>query len=551
MRRFFFVFLLMGLTAPELSAGPAGVFDVRDFGATGDGKTVETRFLQAAIEACGESGGGTVLIPAGDYVSGTLFLRDHVTLHLVAGATLLGSTDLADYPLTICSFPSYTDLYCGRALVWADRLVDIGIEGNGVIDGRGAAFKDNQPKDDVAREIAADWTDSTRYFPKGIYINRPYIIRFVSCSKVRVDGITLLNSPMWMQHYLNCDTVWIHGIKVNNHGAPNNDMIDIDCCRDVLVSDCIGDSDDDALTLKSTADAPTENVTVTNCIFSSHCNAIKMGTESSGGFKNITISNCVIRPSNDREAHYGEKQGLAGIALEIVDGGVMDRITLSNIAIQGETAPIFIRLGNRARQFRPSAPKPAPGVLRNILISDIVATDAEPLGCSITGVPGSYVENVRLSNIKISFKGGVEKIFTGEVPEVENKYPECAMFGDLPSYGFFCRHVKGLSFSDVDLSFAERDVRPAFHFEDVIGLDLEGISVEATKETPAQVVLKETRQVFIEGCKASPDSVFALLEEGCAEVTALANDFSRAREAFQFGESVSPEVLQESGNRMP
>ncbi|MCA9450185.1 MAG: glycoside hydrolase family 28 protein, partial [Candidatus Omnitrophica bacterium] len=432
-------------------------FNVLDFGAVGDGEAVETQALQNAIEACAQSGGGTVLFPAGNYVSGTLFLRDHVNLHLVSGATLLGSTDLEDFPLTLCSFASYTDNYCGRALLWADGATDIGITGNGTIDGRGAAFRTNRPDDEVAKQIASDWTDETRYIPAGRYINRPYIIRFVSCNKVRVDGITLQNSPMWMQHYLNCDNVWIHGIKVYNHVAANNDMIDIDCCRDVLISDCIGDSDDDALTLKSTADTPTENVTITNCVLSSHCNALKLGTESSGGFKNISITNCVIRPSRDTHAESGRDGGLAGIALEIVDGGAMDRVTLSNIAIHGETAPIFIRLGNRGRQFRPNVDKPAPGTLRNVLISNIVATEAESQGCSITGVPGAYAENVSLSNIRISFKGGVKEPFAGEVPEVENKYPECTMFGDLPSYGFYCRHVKGLSFSQVDLSFHDSD----------------------------------------------------------------------------------------------
>ncbi|NUN97003.1 MAG: pre-peptidase C-terminal domain-containing protein, partial [Candidatus Omnitrophica bacterium] len=227
----------------------SATYSIRDYGAKGDGQTSDTAAIQAAIEACANAGGGTVLFPPGRFLSGTIFLRSHVTLEFDTGSTLLGGTRLEDYPLTLCAFASYTDRYCGRALIWGEGLEDVGIVGRGTIDGQGAVFKDNRPSDEVAAEIAKDWTDPSRHVPKGVYINRPYLIRLVSCSGVRVERITLRDSAMWMQHYLNCDFVTIRGVTVYNHCAANNDMMDIDCCREVLISDCFGDTDDDALTL--------------------------------------------------------------------------------------------------------------------------------------------------------------------------------------------------------------------------------------------------------------------------------------------------------------
>ena len=371
------VVFLLTASAPQTAAdnekppSVRGIFSVTDYGALGDGKNKDTAAIQKAIDAANNASGGT----------GTIYLKSRVTLHIDFGATLLGSTDGDDYPANPCGFRSYTDQYVRQALLWGENLHDVAIIGRGTIDGQGAAFKD------------LPW------------LKRPYAIRLITCRNVLVEGLTLRNSAMWMQHYLACDFVTIRGINVYNHCNGNNDMIDIDCCRDVIVSDCFGDTDDDALTLKSTADRPCENIAITNCILSSHCNAIKMGTESNGGFKNIAITNCVIRPSNVREAYAGTPNGLAGIALEIVDGGVLDGVTISNLSIDGTTAPIFVRLGNRARPFKKNMPKPAMGALRNVVISNIVATGASKTGCSITGLPGHPVRNVTLSNIKLSSAG--------------------------------------------------------------------------------------------------------------------------------------------------
>ncbi|MCA9436458.1 MAG: glycoside hydrolase, partial [Candidatus Omnitrophica bacterium] len=471
--------LLAAILFGTYSVANAGVVEVGDHGAIADGETINTSAIQKAIDACAEAGGGRVHFPAGDYVSGTLFLKDGVYLDLDQGATLLGSTNLEDYPITHCELPSYTDKYVVRALIWGEGLKNVGLVGRGTIDGQGEAFLGNHPPEEELAKIVEGW-DPNRYTPKSVYINRPYIIRLISCRDILVEGLTLKNSPMWMQQYLNCDFVTLRGLNVYNHCNKNNDMIDIDGCRDVIISDCYGDSDDDALTLKSTVQYPTENVTVTNCVLSSHCNALKMGTESSGGFKNIAISNCVIRPSRDEKAMGGRDEGLAGIALEIVDGGVMDGVTISNISIVGETVPIFIRLGNRGRQVTPVSEKPSTGLLRNVILSNIVATQTGNIGCSITGQPDHPVENVTLSNIRLEFAGGMDYEKTDrEVPELPAQYPESVMFGHLPAYGFYCRHVDGLTFENLQVEYLAPDTRPALVCEDVQNLTVSDLQSEA------------------------------------------------------------------------
>ncbi|MBN1342478.1 MAG: glycoside hydrolase family 28 protein [Phycisphaerae bacterium] len=503
-----------------------GWLSVKDFGAVGDGKTKDTAVIQRTIDAASKAGGGTVYLPPGKYLSGTVYLKDRVTLHVAFAATLLGSTELADYPANRCAFRSYTDKYVRQALIWGEGLHDVAITGRGVIDGQGGAYK-GKP-----------------------WLERPYVIRLVSCRNVLIRDVTLLNSPMWMQHYLDCDFVTVRGISVFNHCNGNNDMIDIDCCRDVIVADCFADTDDDALTLKSTADRPTENVTVTNCLLSSHCNAIKCGTESNGGFKNITISNCAIRPSRSTGKVYGRKDGLAGIALEIVDGGTLDRVTISNIVMVGRTAPIFMRLGNRARLFKPDAPKPGVGTFRNVIVSNVVATEAGGYGCAIAGLPGHPIENVTLSDIKIRFVGGgTAKDADRTIEELPQKYPESTMFEVLPAYGFYCRHVKGLTLRNVDVGFEKADHRAALVCEDVRDLDVESLKAQVAAEAKAVVVLDGASEAMIRGCRPyAGTGVFLRIMGQSSGIAVVGNDLTGAKKPFAFGDGVDAGVLRAAGN---
>lgn len=464
----FVVVVLLTLNVAAIAATTSNVYDIERFGAVPDESTVNTAAIQEAIDTCAGAGGGTVLVPPGRFVTGTVFLKDHVRLHLESGATLLGSVDLSDYPVLRCDYPSRSDAYTARALIWGEGLRDVALTGFGTIDGQGAAFHGKVATDDDMAEHAAQYAAEGRFVPEARYFNRPYLIRLISCSDVRVHDLTLRDSAMWMQQYLNCEYVSVRGIKVFNHVGKNNDMIDIDSCRYVTISGCIGDSSDDALTLKSTGADPTEHVTITNCIVASHCNAIKAGTESSGGFRNIAITNCVVKRSEVDTVLAGRREGLAGVALEIVDGGTLDGVVVSNLTVEATTAPIFLRLGNRARAPRVGDPKPPVGTFRNVIISNIVARGASKMGCAIAGIPGHPIENVMLTDIRMEFEGGgTADLVERDVPEVEDQYPESTMFETLPAYGIFARHVAGLTLRNIQLDANTPDARPAVLLDDV------------------------------------------------------------------------------------
>ena len=516
-------------TCPD-GLGAARMIDVRDHGARPDGETLCTAAIQAAIDRCAAEGGGTVTLPAGKWLSGTLRMKSHVTLWLGPGCTLLGSTDPGHYPPTKPAIRSYTDNYVCQSLIAGEDLENVAIRGRGTIDGNGAAFR---------------WRE---------YKNRPYLIRLVNCRDVLVQDVSLRNSAMWMQHYLACDRVRLSGISVWNHVTYNNDGVDIDGCHDVTIDGCTLDSDDDALCLKSTLDRACENVTITNCVISSHCNGIKTGTESNGGFRNITISNCTVCPPRQSEKIYGRQRGLAGIALEIVDGGHLDCVTISNIAIEGVNVPIFMRLGNRARPFSADAPKPGVGTFRNVSVSNIVATGTSNIGCSITGLPGHPIENVSISDIDLGFEGGGTLAHARrEIPEKAESYPESLMFGQLSAYGFYVRHAKGLRLTNVRLRTAEPDARPALVLDDVASALVDGLDATSAADAPAVIRLSQVAGALIRGCRA-PAAVgtFLRLEgKSTSRVSLIGNDLSRAARVVATGPKVAADVLSQSGNRLP
>ncbi len=443
--------------APQLWATD---FPATRFGAVGDGVALNTLAIQKAIDVCAEAGGGRVVIGPGTFLSGTLVMKSHVELHLEKEAILLGSTDAAHYPEMTTSFRFYGDEWVKQSLIFGSELVDIALSGEGVIDGQGAAFQ-----------------VSTKKKPDR-YRDRPYLIRFTRCVGVTVSDLTMRNSAMWMQHYLDCENLIISGITVFNHCNKNNDMIDIDGCKNVEIKDCIGDTDDDALTLKSTSPLACENIRISNCTLSSHCNAIKMGTESTGGFKNISISKCVIKPSAVKEVIYGLPEGISGISLEVVDGGVMEGIVVSDVEMDGPEVPIFIRLGNRARPHRSEIASPGVGSLDGIQIKNIVARNAGVTACSITGIPAFPAKNITLSNLKLQFEGGVEAgTVSDTVPEHLANYPEATMFGTLPASVFYMRHLQNIDISAVEVEFVKPDGRVHLVAEDVEGFSHRGITI--------------------------------------------------------------------------
>jgi hypothetical protein len=426
---------LLTCTATHTRAGT--VYNIMDFGAVGDGAVINTGPINEAVKTCAAAGGGTVLIPPGKFVSGTITLLSGVELHLQRGATLLASTDRRDFPRQPQpSYRSLKDRGGWFALIYAAQASDIGITGAGTIDGNGAL---QQPDPSLFG---------------GDLDGRPRNILLISCSMVRIEGVRMLNSGMWNQHYLDCQDLTIDRIAVYNHSNRNNDGLDLDGCRRVVVANSVFDSDDDGITLKSTGPAMTEDVVITNCIVSSFCNAIKAGTESTGGFRNIAISNCVVKPSRSltHPIFNTPRHGITGISLEIVDGGLMDGVSISNIVIEGTECPLYIRLGNRARKYSADAPEPPVGAMRNLLLENIAARKTGNFSSSITAIPGHYIENVILRGIQFFNQGGLTKeehlSDYESVPEDERGYPQPTVWGNLPSSLLFIRHVKNLLLAD-------------------------------------------------------------------------------------------------------
>lgn len=424
-------------------ASHAAVHDITAYGAVADTTRLSTAAIQRAIDACNAAGGGEVLVPAGDWKTGSIFLKSNVTLRLENGATLYGSTDIKDY------IPVKTDYVSLRThtptiqLIYADKARSVAITGQGTIDGRGAAF----PK--------LTWDDEG--------ITRPHLLRFIQCSDITVSGITLRNSGCWMQHYLACDRLKIQGITVYNRNNYNNDALDLDGCHDVVVSDMIADSDDDAITLKSTSPRLCEDITISNCTVSSHCNGIKLGTETNGGFRNIIIRGVTVKPSADQSTQFFGYDGGIGhsaISLEIVDGGTMTNVDIADITIRGTQCPIFIRLANRARAYSPDVPVENIGSISGIRLHDILIDDAGPGGSSITGLAGHPVRDVELRDITIRHAGGQPET-PAPTDEKVADYPESTMWGILPAQGFWLNHTDGVRISNLRIIPATPDDRPA------------------------------------------------------------------------------------------
>jgi hypothetical protein len=478
------------------------VFAVKDFGALGDRVSLDTRAIQAAIDACAGQGGGVVHCGPGEYVTGTLYLKDNVRLFLAAGAVLLASTDMEDFPSAPSKHPCYTgELVTLKSLIYAEDAVNIGIAGSGTIDGR-------------LEELEVEFG-----FPS--FSLRPRLIHLRGCRRVKVEDVTLRNSATWVQHYKLCEDVVIDGVTVDSRDNPNiekyrfedkpgmnQDGLDIDACRNVRISNCHINSGDDGICLKSRAEAICENVTVTNCTVSTNASAIKLGTESNGGYRNITISNCAVYDTR-----------ISGIDIIEVDGGVCENVTVSNIVMDNvKGAALFVRLSNRGRPLSSDAPAPPTGAMRNVLISNVAATriggccgdehlGIQRIGCSITGIPGHCIEGVTVRDVSIRFiGGGSPQTCLQPVPEKERDYPYPCMFGgDLPAYGFYCRHVGRLRLEGLTLSLEEKDTRPAIVLDDVRDCRVAEVYADTFAETAAVVCSTDSANVVVDDCYGTDD----------------------------------------------
>jgi len=451
-------------------------FNIKDFGAISESKTINTQAIQSAIDKCFADGGGEVVVPAGVFYSGTIFLKSNVYLHLLPGAVLQGSYNPVDYPehdiFAHQKFGTITHdgqwVKYMKALVIADNAENVGIIGQGTVKGagEGEAFQLGLNKDGK---------------PKNIF--------FIGCTNVKLKDVKVLNAAQVTISISKCDKVVVDGLYIDSQVNWNCDGMDIDS-RNVVVSNCIIESEDDALCFKSEyLNTMCENITVTNCVVSSMCNGIKLGTGSRTGFRNITVNNCIIKRNLKNEYFHWKMTNKivsdptttslnTGIELMGVDGGIVENISFSNIVMTDVLSPLFIRVGRRFL-----SPNNTPSVMKNIMVSNITAHTRSIIPTIIAGLEESPVTDIRLSNIRISNPMVVPmesfKNFPSEVKEDNKTYPENRLtFGlKIPAAAFYIRHVEGISMNDITVTYGKDEARPAFYFDDARNIKLRNVMV--------------------------------------------------------------------------
>ena len=495
MRRILPILLLSSLmtvaqaaaVSDDTHVAPKVTITATECGLVPDGTTINTQAMQRAIDGLYAQGGGTIRLKAGTYLTGSIVLKDNITLQIDKGATLLGSTNPEDYRSLDISDDSDRKDNSRLALILADKARNISIVGKGTIDGQGLT---------LALTIDSLHHAGVRIDP--LYNNkrkrpnetaRPKLLLMSRCSNVDIRGVTMRNSACWGLSFDMCDNMRLTGFKVTNRAYWNNDGIDITDCRNVIVSGCRINSADDGICLKSYhTDGSNDSITITNCHITSSASAIKLGTASWGAFRNINIRHIRVKDTFR-----------SAIAIESVDGAHIENINVEDIKARNTGNALFIRLGHRAGA--------APGSIRNISIKGLschipfgrpdIGYDLRgpevnffhnPFPSPISGIPGHNIENITLSDINISCPGRATKGMAyipltdlSRVPECIDEYPEFSMFGELPSWGLYLRHVCGLTLRNVRLEVRDKDFRPAIVMQDVENVTTEQLRLPKTK----------------------------------------------------------------------
>lgn len=518
---------------PALGAAPQTIKNIADYRADPSGRELSTAPIQRAIDDVFEAGGGTVHVPPGKFLTGGIELKSRVTLYLDQGSTLLGSSVLRDYG----------DAH-QRHLIFATNARDITIAGPGRMDGQGPSFWEPSRETPIAADEQWRAVASHDLMPKKSGRPSP-MLYFVNCRNLRIQDVRIENSPGWTINAVNCDEVAIQGIAIRNPiDGPNTDCIDLTGCQNVAVTYCSIETGDDAVCLKSVNPFGPEpriikNVRVTNCTLTTCCNAFKLGTDSQGGFEDITFSDSIVE---NKDVPYKDRI-ISGIALELVDGGWIDGVTVTAIRMRRTRAPIFIHMGNR----RPMREHHG---LRNVRIDDVQASEAL-LASSITGLPGTYAHDISLSNLRVSTVLSCRPDWVGRaVPEKPTQYPEAWMFGMLPASGLYVRHVRNLRLSHVEMAAAAGEERPTIICDDVIGATIAELSSTPVVGKKPVVELSDCRQIQIENPTVPKGtSLFLGVEGEASEGIVLSGDeSSRARKAFQTGGGAPKEAVPLNGN---
>jgi hypothetical protein len=454
-------------------------YNIVDYGAVGDGVSLNTTAIQQAIDACSQNGGGRVVVPAGQFLTGTISLRDDIDFHMTPAATVIGSQKMADYPTLACAStarygdrasPEDDGRYLGRALIFAQKCKNTAISGTGLIYGN-----------------VDDSEFDTGDAPKLHEYYRPMPIWFDECQDVVVKEVQIRKPMMWSVVFSASCNIHVNNIRVTEATFHNNDGCNFLDCRDAILEYCYFDTADDGVALKSFTPAGNRNCIIRNNTIQTRVNGIKLGTDSSGTTANILIENNAII--------YSRR---AAIAIQSVDGSEVADIRVVSNQVYDTTCPFMIRLGNRARKVFAGGNwiTPAAGSIQGVLIKDYevemtkpyvrkvqapgaLCTDEPMVTSSISGFPGHCVQDVALENVCITVNNtpaiNDEGEIPVEIPENERGYPKSVMFGQiLPATGLWVRHVRNLRLVDVNIKVLNRDIRPTYYFDDVVELDASG-----------------------------------------------------------------------------
>ncbi|MDF2922324.1 MAG: glycoside hydrolase family 28 [Paenibacillaceae bacterium] len=487
-------------------------YNIKDYGAAGDGVTADTKSIQAAIDACTEAGGGRVLVPAGRYLSGTLMLKENVNLHLEAEARIVSSMEEQDFTV-----PGHSG---SLGLISARHANKISVTGMGTIDGQGERFV--EPDTGTGDHVLVP-----------LYDFRPKLIDLEDCADVVFRDATLYHASSWCLHMTGCRRVNVQGIRILGQlRGPNNDGIDPDSCRDVHISDCHIEAGDDCIVLKTTEHGaanygPCENITVTNCTMISRSCAVKIGTETHADIRNVVVHNCLIRYSN------------RGLGVWVRDGATIENMLFSNIIIEtrlfsdereptrkrkwwGKGEPIFITAERRRGGG-------FPGNIRNIRFQHIMATGENAV--YLEGSEESVIEGITISDLQLDMKwtsgypGGVFDTNPSERGVFKHRTP-----------AVFCRHAKDVSLHEVKIGWQEpmnNNWAEAVYGEYIEGLSLKGFRGGPAAAGGSAIRLKDVGGISVEGCKAAAGTeAFLDLENvEAGSLFAVGNDFSRTRQS--------------------
>lgn len=489
-------------------------FNITKYGAIGDGKTLNTKAIQKAIDACNAAGGGQVTIPNGTFMSGTIKLKSNVTIYLAPTAILKGSPEYEDYDWEPYDMgPQHKR----RALISGREITNVAIVGNGTIDGNGGHknFQSEDPRSGIGGGV------------------RPFPISISKSTNVKLRDFKMIDGAFWNIKIDGCENVLIDGLTIDSRAVANNDGIDIVDCSYTRISNCFIRTGDDGICIKSNRELGVKHVTVTNCVVTSYSNALKLGAVSKGGFEDIVFSNCTIYDTR-----------LSGIAVEIVDGGYADRIVFSNITMNNVNGSIFIKADNRQKDKF--------GQIRNVIISNIIASGIgkwkanpaekynkeefdERIGVVISGNEKCKVENVTFSNIHLQFAGGgtTEDAKTILVDKQANRYPDYHSWGVTPAYGINCNYVTGIRFKDIVIDAIKEDARPALYFQNSKDITLESIAAKVWPTAPSYVRFNNINSAFITNNRPVTAKIpYVMFEGDVKDISLSNNDLTKASIPF-------------------